>query len=171
MTITRSAPLLALLASLALPAHAGRYETDHDADVDFSSYETYAWHEVEPEDLEARIARSDLVVKRARRVIEEQLGKKGLRPAAPAADLDVEFHVLVRDHLDIDSAGSYRRSRELLINTEDTGTVIVDLIDTRSGKLVWRGWVRDLIRDGKTAESRIRRGLERLFREYPPEKD
>ena len=171
MTLARTAPIFVLLASLALPAAAARYESDHDADVDFASYQTYAWQDLQPDDLETRISRSDLVVKRARKVIEEQLAKKGLRPSSPRADLDVQFHVLVRDRVDVDDTSSYRHSRDIFVNTGHGGTAIVDFIDTRTGKLVWRGWAHDLIRDGKTAESRIRRGLEKLLRDYPPSKD
>jgi len=170
MSTWTTAPLFVLLSCLALPAAATRYETDHDADADFASYETYAWAEVEPAGDAERIARSSLVVKRARKVIEEQLRKKGLH-AAETSDLLVEFHVQVRDRTDLDSTGSHRYSRDVHLNNRSTGTAIVDLIDRRQGTLVWRGWAHDLIRDGKTAESRIRRAMEKLLRDYPPEKD
>jgi hypothetical protein len=170
MTLLKTAPLFALMAALALPASATRYETDHDADADFASYSSYTWQEVEPAGDEARIARSDLVVKRARAVIEEQLGKKGLN-ASDAGDLLVEFHVVVRDRVDLNDTHSYHRSRDVFLNTGSSGTAIVDLTDARTGRLVWRGWAHDLIRDGRTAESRIRRGMEKLLKDYPPSKE
>lgn len=163
-------PILFLVAGLALPAVATTYETDHDADANFSTYETFAWKEVQPESDDARIARSDLVVKRARKVIEDQLRTKGLSEATNA-DLHVEFRVQLRNRLDFDETGGLRGSRGVFLNDNHSGTAIVDLIDGSTGKLVWRGWAHELIRDGRTAESRIRRGMEKLLRHYPPRKD
>lgn len=172
MTKPKTALLSLLLLLLALPAAAARYETDHDADADFASYQTYAWQEVEPSGDDERIVRSDLVVKRARKAIEEQLRAKGLSPTAPGeADLLVEFRVQVRERVDLDESGFHYRSRDVFLNTVNSSTAIVDLIDGRKGSLVWRGWAHELIRDGKTADSRIRRAMTKLFRDYPPEKD
>jgi len=172
MTNWKTVPILFLLSCLALPAAAARYETDHDGEADFASFQTYAWREVEPVGDDERVSRSDLVVKRARRAIEEQLEAKGLAATAPEqADLIVEFRVQVRERVDIDDTGFHHHSRDIFINSANSGTAIVDLIDRRQDSLVWRGWAHELIRDGKTAESRIRRAMLKLFRDYPPAKN
>jgi hypothetical protein len=168
----RLALSLALAALLAAPATAGRYETDHDADADFSAYDSFAWQETEPTSGEEALTRSDLIVKRMRSAVVRQLRAKGLAEVAEEdASLLVEFHVLSRDRLEFEDDHGYYRSRDVHVRNYSAGTAVIDLVDAGSGELVWRGWARDLVRDGKLKASKIERAVEKLFRDYPPDQD
>jgi hypothetical protein len=52
-----------------------------------------------------------------------------------------------------------------------TGTLIVDLVDARTGTIVWRGTITKEINPKAKPEQRdktINRAAEKLFKNYPP---
>jgi hypothetical protein len=54
----------------------------------------------------------------------------------------------------------------------EVGTLIIDLIDNKTGKLVWRGSVEDTIRDQNTPQERveiINNAIGHVMSAYPPQ--
>ena len=83
----------------SLPSIAA-VSVDHDAEIDFLTYRTFAWKEGTP-------ARSDLVQKRIRNAVQRELEAKGLVLADGPADVYVVTHVSVegQTRVDIDHLG------------------------------------------------------------------
>ena len=53
----------------------------------------------------------------------------------------------------------------------EVGTLILDMVDRESGKLIWRGSVADTIRDKNTPEERVEvvnQAIAAMLINYPP---
>ncbi|WP_372943662.1 DUF4136 domain-containing protein, partial [Shewanella sp.] len=60
---------------------------------------------------------------------------------------------------------------ETVVREYEVGTMIVDLVDNKTGKLVWRGTVADTIRDQNTPQERaesINNAIGQVMMNYPP---
>jgi hypothetical protein len=54
-------------------------------------------------------------------------------------------------------------------DTYRVGTLVVDLFDTKSKKLIWRGSESDALSDKSSKNIKnLDKGVEKLFREFPP---
>jgi hypothetical protein len=58
----------------------------------------------------------------------------------------------------------------LKIDSTPVGTLIVDVIDARTGRLAWRGSVSDaLASDPGKADKRTGKAVTKLLRKFPPQ--
>lgn len=56
----------------------------------------------------------------------------------------------------------------------EVGTLIIDLVDNKTTKLIWRGSVADTIRDKNTPEERVQiinQAVGSVMANYPPKPD
>ena len=137
--------LLALLTGflLALPAGAATVQIDYDDSIDWSAFETFAWKEVGPDH---PIAPNPLMDGQIRKAIAGVLENKGFGPAEKDADFELIYHVNVHDEFRVTDWGYGRRwGRRLEVDTYREGTLVLDVIDAKSGKLVWRGAISELV--------------------------
>jgi len=167
--------LLALLAGGCGSTPHVTFDYDHDAD--FSSYRTYAW--VEPEKLPAdSLIRRNIVSE-----IDQQLAAKGLTKT----DTNPDLHVLAvggaTDETVVDTdeygygygPGWYYGGAPMNASTGivryTRGTLVVDLSDARTKKLVWRGTATDIMsQDPGVNTTKVLAGVDEMFKRYPPGK-
>ncbi len=177
-------PLLALLAA----CQSIRVERDYDTSRDFAAYRSWSWQEpaltYSPDDPRLH---SDLTEQRIRDATAEQLDQRGLRPAvggAPA-DLRVQAALIVENKQNQVSTyhggfwggpwggywggPAYTETRTL---DYQVGTLQIDLIDGRDGKLVWRGSAQQVLRNNAPTPAEraaaIRETVARVLAQYPP---
>ena len=148
---------------------------DFDKSTDFSKFKTYAL-------VRGTVLADEINHNRIVSALNAQLEAKGLAPAGtPAtADLLVAYHATFDRDLEISGFGTgfgpYRfGSRSGVARTEKilTGTLAVDIVDSRTNAIVWRGTASNEIdakADPKKRERNISRAAERLFKNYPPVK-
>jgi len=161
---------LAALVLIALTACAGlQVETENDQDADFSRYRTYAWIEGVP-------ARNPSLESQIHAAVDRELPFKGLSPAAApgSPDLYVSTYVTVEENrvveqwgYDVGSVGA--NSSRAPVLTLPMGTLLVDLVDSGSRKLVWRGQASKVV-DREVSEETIRKAVREIFRRYPPDR-
>ena len=130
---------------------------------------------------------SDLTEQRIRDATAEQLDQRGLRPAAGGtpADLRVQAALIVENKQNQVSTyhggfwggpwggywggPAYTETRTL---DYQVGTLQIDLIDGRDGKLVWRGSARQVLRNNPSNPAEraaaIRETVARVLAQYPP---
>jgi len=153
--------ILWLLA--VLPAAAATVNYDNDPSYNFSNPKTFTW--VEKTSPEYPLAHPRIV-----KAVETQLDAKGLKAAASGGDLTVDYHVILKNRAQVTAWGyqpGWGRSIDVQQYTE--GTLVVDLIDAATDKLVWRGSATDVASDSpQTNEKRINKAMEKLFKKYPP---
>jgi hypothetical protein len=176
---------LAILSAFTSACSNLRVKSDFDPQADFSGYKTYSWL---PEDHPSAAADSsgvpsDLVEQRIRTSIERQLLTKNLRPAMAGTtpDLYVTDHQIQRERIDTTGSGSGMglgygfgswgggaSSSIYDVRSATEGTLVIDLVDTRSSRLVWRGMATDPVPAPEQSAGRIDQAVAETFKKYPP---
>jgi hypothetical protein len=168
-----STAALALAGTIVL---AQNISYDFDKAADFSKFKTYSW-------VRGTILTDELNHQRVVNAVNAQLAAKRLTRVEDRAkaDLLVAYHAGFDRDLQITGFssgwGPYRfgATRSGTARTEEilTGTLAVDLVDSRTNTIVWRGIATkdvDVKADPQKRERNITRAAERLFKNYPPAK-
>ena len=162
---------VALLGTIAV---AQSVSYDYDRAVNFSKFRTYAW-------VGGTVLHDELNHARVVRAIDTQLESKGLFKVdgEREADVLVAYHANFDENLQITGfAGGFGPPRFGNVSGTATtqkvvsGTLIVDLMDARTQKVVWRGLAaRDLDPSAKPEkrDKNINKAAEKIFKHYPPQ--
>ena len=159
----RLRPLLALLPLLA--ACTGiEVRSQHEPGTDFAALTTYAWAPAI-----AANEREDLVLEIVRPKVDALLAARGLtKVERDQASLVVEEHVVVEK---VTRTNDPYYAFDLYTEYE-RGTLLVDLMDPATSKVLWRGSATAEI-DGEATEEqrreRVEGAVERMFEGFPPE--
>ena len=149
----RRVALLAALIALTSAGCATRIVSSHvELGTDFAKYRTYDWG---PADAlptgDARLDNNEIVRDHIQGAIEKALAVRRLRLVSNEPDLLVHWHTTVTRELDVETLQREyngtpncqgRGCYPTLVEYE-VGTLLIDVIDARSKKLVWRAWARD----------------------------
>jgi hypothetical protein len=162
---------LAVLTLTMLTACSGlKVAAVHDENTDFSRFRTYAWIEGVP-------ARDPAIESQIHEAIDRELPFKGLakakEPIVPdllvSTSVSVEANRIVQpDQWGYDLGPVGMGSSRVNVLTLPMGTLLVDLVDARTRKLVWRGQASRAV-DREISEEAIRKAVRDVFRGYPPE--
>jgi hypothetical protein len=158
-------PILLSLAAFACAARTDVVSVDRVRDVDFTHYRSFAWTAGLPagEDAESFIHDS----------VTRELDAVGLRRADERPDLLVSTYVLPDRHsleelADPVTWAFWTGIRDVRASDVGAGTLVLDLRDARTERLVWRGLVAvevDVPVD--RMERRLGASIRRLIRQYP----
>jgi hypothetical protein len=163
---TAASALLGLLLCAAT-AGAADVKVDYDSHADFTRYKTWSWRAGTP-------APNPVADKRLREAIESRLAARGLQRVASGGDLDVVYHAAAKDEITVEKLGY----KEPEFETEATrvravrvGTLLLDMIDAGSGKVVWRGQAQGVADPALHDITRmIDEAIDKLFEHFPPGK-
>ena len=172
-----SAGLLLSLLMVTLSARADDVSTDYDHNVDFSKYRTYTW--AHPPMIEDALMRQ-----RVEDAVNRHLQAKGLRlVAAPEhADLGVVVNGATKEkhtlHTFYDSfpdgwfwGGWGTGTATTTEETYKIGTLVVDLFDMDSKRVVWRGVGTDTLSEKPAKnEKKIEKVIGKMFEHFPVKK-
>jgi hypothetical protein len=168
-TILRPATL-ALFLGLALCGAAGAADitVTHDWHADFSRYKTWRWRKGTPApDLAAD--------KQIRDAIESRLSARGFSRVEKGGDLDVVYYVGAENKLGVETIidnQPFWEGRATRIRYLSEGTLVLDMIDASTGKVVWRGQAHDATTPAARAiEHMIAEGIAQLLEDFPPDDD
>lgn len=156
-----------------------KIRTDYDSAADFRALRTYAWRPERP--LPSGDARFDnsLIDAQVRAAVERVLTAKGYAKEPSARpDFLVGYHAVVKSKTDvqtIDRTYGYRGvgfgDPRLHVRTYDEGTLLIDVVDPATMKLLWRGSATGVVRE-KTApekrEQRINDAVAEILEKFPP---
>ena len=129
-------------ATLTVSSHIER-------NVNFVDYVTYDWGP--PDNLpvgDPRLDNNPFFRDRLMGVVERQLAAKGYERALTGEpDLLVHYHASVNQKLDVYEADSrygycYGNCESQIVEYEQ-GTLVVDIVDAKTSKVVWRGWAQE----------------------------
>lgn len=138
-----------MFVGLAASACATMNVSSHvERGLDFTQYRTWAWGQADS--LPASDARFDdaFVRDHLMGAVEREMSRRGL--AAPdngAPDLLVHYHANVTPRIEEhhgtpDTGACYDGDCSVRVIEREQGTILVDVLDARSGRLVWRGWAQ-----------------------------
>ena len=160
---------------------------DFDNNAPFSDYSAFAIAAKNPDRKTDPRYDNEILNNRFSEVIIEKLETKGLSPKSTTnqADIVVSYDFSIRPKMDIYninkqmgfSYGSYHRYGGVSsptctdISEFDQGLLFIDIRDSKTNQLVWRGTGADIISINATPEkisTQVSEMVEAIFREYPP---
>src|SRR5262245_46073345 len=160
--------VLGILFLTTAAVRADKVTFDYDHNVNFSKYRTFMWMQ-EP-DTPDPFMRGRIV-----KAINAQLAARGLRLVDSKPDLVIGAGLATEERQVWDTyySGGYGWGGGGFSTTEMrtyvVGTLTVDLIDSRTKKVVWQGVASDKI--SRKPEKRTKdsdKWIEKMFRGYPP---
>jgi hypothetical protein len=149
-------------------------KTDYDPSFDFQSLKTFTFKPQNRKPADP-LAANTLVSDRIRQALESQLTAAGYQYQTKAEpDFLVAYHFRTKQQTDIEDLdyGMPYRWRwgfgpDLLVRHYTVGTLIVDLIDPKTRKLIWRGSVsNDLATGPQGSEKQINDGAQALISRF-----
>jgi hypothetical protein len=163
--------LLFLLVG-ALILLAAKVTTDYSHSADFSRYRSYSWLEVKAGD--------PLWPDRITSAVDSQLAAKGWSKVPAGGDASVaafgSTHTQPRLETFYTGFGggwSWRGFDDGMATTTveniPIGTLVVDIFDTPTKKLIWRGVATDALSDKpEKNEKKLEKAVEEMFKHFPP---
>ena len=188
-------PLLVVLWLVVACAPMPKVGYDFDRSTNFSGYRTYAWLSADQEKTGDRRADSSSVDMRIRIAVGTQLRLKGYQSLAEGKpDFYVAYHIGLKDSspdistqyysdgmaghafahsADTRSAGKAAAPAVSETPSYLTGSLLIDVIDAGSQKLVWRGTAAGEVDPGLTSQQRDERTraiVQKILSQFPPPK-
>jgi Domain of unknown function (DUF4136) len=169
---------IALLFATA--SFAQQVKTDFDRSADFSQYKTYSWEKVHTQ--------NPLWVDRIKAAVNSALAGKGWTEVESGGNVAIMAMEMTKDHRTLNTyydnfgggwgwrgwiGGGFGDGFGDSTTTESTykvGTLVVDLYDSNTKKLIWRGSASDTLSD--KADKNIKnldKGVEKMFDHFPPD--
>jgi hypothetical protein len=163
---------MALLSGLA---SGQQVKTDYDRAANFTQYKTYSWQHVK--------TRDPLDVDRIKGAVNAALAAKGWTHVDSGGDASIVAVEMTRDQQTLNTfydglGGGWGWRRfggggfgEATTTTETykVGTVVVDLFDTKSKQLIWRGSASDTLSNNSDKNIKnLDKSIEKMFQHFPP---
>jgi hypothetical protein len=152
-----------------------RVKTDYDRSANFAQYKTYSWEHVKTKD--------PLDVDRIKNAVNAALSAKGWTQVASGVDVSVLAIQMTEDQQTLNTfydgfGGGWGWRRfggggfgEATTTTETykVGTLVVDLFDTKTKMLIWRGSASDTLSNNSNKNIKnLDKGVEKVFKQFPP---
>jgi hypothetical protein len=136
---------------------------EYDHSVDFSRYKTWSWQAGVP------VPPEPVPDKQIREALARGLAVRGLSNVDSDATLLVRYHAARTTRIDLLPLDSGSSGPATGIRYVETGSLVVDLLDAASGKVVWRGHVTGVLRYGpQEVAAQIDAAVAELLARFPP---
>ena len=162
---------LALFLAMAASALAQQVQTDFDKHANFAQYKTYSWKKVKVND--------QLWEPRIKEAVDSQLAAKGWRRVDDDGDVSLTAIGTTRLERTLDTfyngfgGWRWRGFGGTATTTEHDykeGTLVVDIFDTKTKQLIWRGNAEDMLSGSADKnEKKLNKAVEKMFKKFPPE--
>lgn len=175
----------AILACAASVASADQLKSDYDHGVDFFEYHTYSWGTV--------TTANPFYVERIKQAVDESLRAKGWRMVPSGGESTIFAHDRVHNEQELETTyvgiggwgggwgwgrwggmGGMGGTSDATTDTVDVrvGRLVVDIFDSKSKALLWRGSATEDLSDNSGKNSKKLAGdISKLFRDFPPGKN
>jgi hypothetical protein len=174
----RSIILAAIVLFLSTAAAFGqKVKVDVDTSANFSAFKTFSW-------AEGMVARNPLITQTIVAAVESELIARGLSKTTDKPDLKVS--VVAAAGLDIQAVGPTWNNAKYIswggytnpaaMMNVTTGTLLLDLVDTKSDISIFRGVAKetlnrsasaDIQADARSVEKLIKKAVTKMFKKYP----
>ena len=150
---------------------------DYDREVNFRNLKTYDWMTVpEKADIDS------LNVERVKKAVNAELQAKGLLMTSNNPDFLIAEHLGKEDKIQVTSWGydygphrrywgGYWGPEGISTNEYEEGLLILDFVDAKSNKVIWRGAAKAVIDNVNTPEKRealIKEAVQEILKNFPP---
>ena len=161
---------LSACATMNVSSHVAR-------GLDFSAYQSWQW--APPDPLPETDPRLDTGFARdhIQGAVEKELALRHIEQAPSGApDLLVHYHANISPRIDAsranpDAGACYDEDCRVRVLESEVGTLMVDVVDAKSGRLVWRGWaqadVEGVLDNTDKLQQRIAKAITEMFKQFP----
>jgi hypothetical protein len=168
--VSVTAALIAIFVSA--PALAQKVETDYDHSVNFTHYHTYCWGHVHSSD--------PLYEDRIRSAVDQALQAKEWRAVPEGCDVTLTAVLIEKNKTEYTTfynglGGGWRwhgwgtGMATTEVEKIPIGTLVVDIYDTSSEHLVWRGLASDQLSDKPEKDTKkVEKAVDKMFAKFPP---
>lgn len=138
---------IAVMLAMASAAFSREIKTDYDHHANFSQYKTYSWGKIETP--------NPLWDDRIKEAVSRELSKKGWSEVPSGGDVTIMVIGTTRERPTLRTFydgfpgwrwGGFGEATTWVDNYE-VGTLVVDMFDSRSKQLIWRGSASDTLPD------------------------
>jgi len=180
--LTRRVPMRASLGFLGLVAASltgcaiMAVGSDFNPNTDFSAYRTFGWEAAESLPTgDARLDDNPFFDERVRRAVEREMVGKGLEMgAAGEPGLVLHYHFSIEHRIDVYGLDEERgyTSSERRAGGYDEGTLLIDIADASTHRIIWRGWARldvtGVLDDRERLDRRVDEAVRKILERFPP---
>src|SRR5712664_2322711 len=139
--------LMGMMLLFAGQSSAQQVKTDYDRSANFGQYKTYSWEKVQSKD--------PLLVDRIKEAVNSTLAAIGWTLVPSGGDVEVFAIETTQNQQTLDTFyngfGGWRwggfGDATTTVETYKVGTLVVDLFDVSTKKLIWRGSSSDMLSD------------------------
>ena len=169
----RTMPAAILTFAVASVCLAQQVKTDYDRSVNFGQYKTYSWEKVSTRDA--------LMVDRIKSAVNTALTSKGWTEVPSGGNAALVAIETTHNQQTLDTfydgfGGGWRwrgfggfGESTTNVETYKIGTLVVDIFDTNTKKLIWRGSSSDTLSSNSSKNIKeLDKGVNKLFSHFPP---
>lgn len=179
--------MVGLLLCLIPPIAAQKVRIDSTPKFDFTNYKRYAWRthpvfEKKPELLTTYEVGIELV----KSAVNKNLIGRGFQPTQQTPDFFITFMLSGEQRQDVDviyvdgmygwggwygfDPFYYPSWTETVVTNYVQGTLVLDFVDAKTNKLVWRAYCWDEIKDWKNRHENVDNAIKKALKKFPPKK-
>ena len=162
---------IAMFFVLTAASFAEQVKTDYDHNANFGQYKTYSWEKVQTKD--------PLLVDRIKSAVNASLAAKGWTQVESGGDVSVVAMDITHNQQTLNTfydgfGGGWRfggfGDATTTTETYKVGTLVVDLFDTNTKNLIWRGSSSDTLSNNSSKNTKnLNKGVQKMFDHFPPE--
>ena len=169
----------ATLAALALTGCATLNVSSHvERSSNFAQFHTYAWG---PADAlptgDPRLDTNPFFHDYFQGAVDKELAAKGFQQSPSGTpDLLIHYHANVTQRFSVAGVDNEYRpctteSCQPRLNEYEAGTLVIDVVDTRTNMVIWRGWsqqrVDRLLADQESMREHVTESVVRMMTRFP----
>jgi Domain of unknown function (DUF4136) len=167
--------LIGTMFLFAATLSAQQVKTDYDRAANFAQYTTYSWEQVKTKD--------PLDVDRIKSAVNAALAAKGWTQVESGGNVSIVAVEITRNQQTLNTfydgfggGWGWRRfgggfgDATTTTETYKVGTVVVDLFDTKTKQLIWRGAASDTLSNNSDKNIKnLDKGVNKMFKHFPPD--
>jgi len=171
--LSKIAASVALTLVFATVSFAQDVKSDYDHSANFGQYKTFSWEKVQTKDA--------LLVDRIKSAVNSALEGKGWMEVPSGGEVEAFAIETTQNQQTLDTFyngfGGGRRwggfggfgDATTTVETYKVGTLVVDLFDAKTEKVIWRSSSSDTLSDKADKNTKnLDKGVNKMFQHFPP---
>lgn len=172
---------LILLGAALLAGCAPRIYTEQDQNAKLGGYHRFAWLTPPSGPVRDPILDSQILESRVHHAVSDDLKARGYEEVAPDTNPDflVTYHTSSKQTLESTGPSfsfgfmdTFPRGFGAVgfgpdVHSQDQGTLMLDVLDSQSKRLVWRGWTTELLNQDNYSDKSVQDAVKNIFDKFP----
>ena len=161
---------LAMLFFLTAASFAQHVKTDYDRTVNFDQYKTYSWQTVKTQD--------PLWIERIKSAVDAALTEKGWTQVPSDGNISLVAIEATHNRQTLNTfyngfGGGWRwggfGNATTTVDNYKVGTLVLDIFDGQTKKLVWRGSASDALSNKSDKNiKKLDKEVQKMLKDFPP---